>query len=166
MASPTPNSVPLKRLAVSLGGPFANFVFAVVVFAGMGMGLGVPQAKEVFVASVTADGAAERAGFRVGDVVVEAAGKAVLTSDDVTRVTMLSAGEPVRYRVLRDGASMEIIATPVEKVELNKQFNMKEKLGRIGLGLEHRGAEIRKLNPVEAVAYGVTSTGDAHRQHG
>lgn len=152
---------PLQRLAVSLGGPFANFVFAIFVFAGMAMGLGVPQAKEVYVTSVVADGAASRAGFLPGDVVTAAAGKSVRTSDDITRATVLSAGEPVTYTVLRSGATVNLVATPVEQVETNAQLKVTEKLGRIGLSLGHRGVEIRKLNPIEAVGYGVSSTGDA-----
>jgi regulator of sigma E protease len=152
---------PLQRLAVSLGGPFANFIFAIFVFAMMAMTLGVPQAKEVYVTGVVAGGAAEKAGFKAGDVVVAAAGKPVRTSDDITRVTVLSAGEPVRYQVRRDGAVLDLVATPVEKVEVNEDFKVKEKLGRIGLNLEHRGVEIRKLNPIEAVAHGVDSTSDA-----
>ncbi len=152
---------PLQRLAVSLGGPFANFVFAIFVFAGMAMGLGVPQAKEVYVTSVVADGAAARAGFQPDDIVTSAAGKTVRTSDDITRATVLSAGEPVTYTVLRNGATVDLVATPVEQIETNAQLKVTEKLGRIGLSLGHRGVEIRKLNPVEAMGYGVSSTGDA-----
>lgn len=152
---------PLQRLAVSLGGPFANFVFAIFVFAGMAMGLGVPQAKEVYVTIVVADGAAARAGFQPGDIVTSAAGKSVRTSDDITRATVLSAGEPVTYTVLRNGATVDLVATPVEQIETNAQLKVTEKLGRIGLSLGHRGVEIRKLNPVEAMGYGVSSTGDA-----
>jgi regulator of sigma E protease len=152
---------PLKRIAISLGGPFANFVFAMIVFAGMGMVLGVPQAKEVFVAGVAADGAADKGGFKVGDIVIEAGGKAVRTSDDITRATVLNAGEPVHYRVVRDGVAMDLMATPVETIEVNKELKVTEKLGRIGLDLGHRGVEIRRLNPVAAIAYGVSSTSDA-----
>ena len=42
---------PWKRIAVSLGGPFANFILAIIVFAALGMGVGVPQASEVRVIS-------------------------------------------------------------------------------------------------------------------
>ena len=105
--------------------------------------------------------AAARAGFQPGDIVTSAAGKSVRTSDDITRATVLSAGEPVAYTVLRNGATVALVATPVEQVETNAQLKVTERLGRIGLSLGHRGVEIRKLNPVEAVGYGVSSTGDA-----
>jgi regulator of sigma E protease len=152
---------PLKRLAVSLGGPFANFVFAIVVFAGMGIGLGVPQAKEVFVVRPLPGSVAELAGFKPGDVVIEAGGKVVRTSSDINRATMLSSGEPVRYRVLRDGDTIDLVAIPKEERTYNEDLKVREKIGKIGLELSHRGTEIRRLNPVEAVGYGVSSTSDA-----
>src|SRR6185295_15144058 len=85
---------PLKRLVISLGGPFANFAFAIAVFAAMGMTLGVAQAKEVSVVAVTPGLPAATAGFKAGDIITEAAGRVVDSSDDVTRATVLSAGEP------------------------------------------------------------------------
>jgi regulator of sigma E protease len=39
-----PELGPLKRMAISFGGPFANFIFAIVVFAGIGMVFGISQA--------------------------------------------------------------------------------------------------------------------------
>src|SRR5690606_19316952 len=152
---------PLKRLAVSLGGPFANFVFAVVVFAGLGLALGVPQAKSVTVTAVLAGSPAADAGMQVGDVMLAAAGKTVETSDDVMRATALSAGEPVVYRVLRGEETLDLTATPVEIRAYNEQLKMNETLGRIGVTMAHRDVQIRRLNPVEAVGYGVAQTAGA-----
>ena len=94
---------PLKRLAVSLGGPFANFVFAIVVFAALGMAMGIQKSDQVLIRSIVPGSAAEDAGFKVGDQFIRAGGKEVLTGYDVTRATMLNAGEAVTYRILRDG---------------------------------------------------------------
>ncbi len=149
---------PLKRLAVSLGGPFANFIFAIVVFTGLGLTLGVPQAREVAVASVESDSPAAKAGVQVGDVFLMAAGRPVQTSDDVLRATALSAGEPVVYRVRRGEETLDLTATPEEKERYNEQLKMREKLGYIGVGMAHRDVEIQRLNPVEAAGYGITQT--------
>jgi regulator of sigma E protease len=151
---------PLKRMAISLGGPFANFLFAILVFAAIAMTLGIPQAKEVSVSGVTAGEPAEAAGFRVGDVIVEAAGRPVNTSDDVTRATVLKAGEPVQYRILREGQPLELVATPVEKVVPNEALDIREKIGRVGLELQQRDAAMKRLNPVEAIGFGVSETGN------
>jgi regulator of sigma E protease len=149
---------PMKRLAVSLGGPFANFLFAIVVFAGLGFALGVPQAREVSISAVEANSPAAKAGMRVGDVMVAAAGRPVQTSDDVMRATALSAGEPVAYRVRRDGEIVDLTATPVEVRAYNEQLKMNESLGRIGVAMAHRDVQIRRLNPIEAVGYGAAQT--------
>jgi len=152
---------PMKRLAVSLGGPLANFVFAIVVFSFLGMSYGVPQSTEVAVKGVVRGSAAEAAGFQPGDVILEAGGRAITVATDVNRVTELSAGEPVKYRLLREGQEVTVEVTPVETEETNPVLQMKQKVGRIGVQLDSRPSELRYLNPVEAVGYGVTSTGDA-----
>lgn len=152
---------PMKRLAVSLGGPFANFLFAIVVFAGIGFALGVPQAKAVAITAIEANSPAARAGMQVGDVMVMAAGKPVQTSDDVMRATALSAGEPVVYSILRGEETLDITATPVEVRAYNEQLKMNESLGRIGVAMTHRDVQIRRLNPIEAVGHGVTQTAGA-----
>ncbi|RYG36558.1 MAG: RIP metalloprotease [Burkholderiales bacterium] len=152
---------PMKRLAVSLGGPFANFVFAIVAFGFLGMSYGVPQATDVVVKGVVRGSVAEAAGLLPGDVILQAGGRPISIASDVNRVTELSAGEPVKYRLLRDGQELTVQVTPVETEETNPVLQMKQKVGRIGVELDGRPTDIRHLNPIEAVGYGVTSTGDA-----
>lgn len=152
---------PWQRLAVSLGGPAANFIFAILVFAGFAMTLGIPQAKEVSVLGVEADSPASRAGFQAGDIIVEAGGRTIVTSYDVTQATILSAGEPVTYRILRGEKPVTLVATPEETVVRNEGLDVSEKLGRVGVELGQRDVSIRHYNPLEAVGYGVKATGDA-----
>lgn len=152
---------PMKRLAVSLGGPLANFIFAIVVFAFLGFAFGVPQSKQITVSAIAPNSVAAAAGFKVGDVFIEAGGRPVTVGTDVNRATELSAGEPVTYKVLRDGAEVTLQATPVETEELNPVLKMKQKVGRIGVAMGQGKTEMRPLNPIEAVGYGFTSTGDA-----
>lgn len=152
---------PMKRLAVSLGGPFANFVFAIVVFGFLGMAYGVPQSTQVTVNGVLSGSVAEAAGFKPGDVIVEAGGRPISVASDVNRVTELSAGEPVAYRLLRDGGEVTVTVTPKEVEETNPVLQMKQKVGRIGVQLDAQPTNLRNLNPVEAVGYGFSQTGDA-----
>ena len=104
---------------------------------------------------------AASAGFRPGDIIVEAGGRPVTIANDVNRATELSAGESVTYRVLREGVPVSLQATPLEIEETNAVLQMKQKVGRIGIRLAERDTQIRNLNPIEAVGYGFTSTGDA-----
>jgi regulator of sigma E protease len=152
---------PWQRIAVSLGGPFANFLFAIAAFAVIGGIQGVPQAQEVFVRGVIPGEAAERAGFQTGDVVIEAGGRPVTTAQDIIMATQLSAGEAVSYRVLRGKEAVALLATPVEHELVDSGMRMKQKVGRIGLDLGHRDTSIRNLNPVEAVGYGLQRTAES-----
>jgi regulator of sigma E protease len=152
---------PLKRLAVSLGGPFANFVFAVFVFAILGMATGVPKSDQVLIRSIIPGSAAEDAGFRVGDQFVRAGGKEVLTGYDVTRATMLSSGEAVTYRILREGQELEISAIPRAETVTNEQLRVKERIGRLGAGLQEVNYHTDHLNPVEGIGYGFSQTANA-----
>ena len=152
---------PWQRIAVSLGGPVANFLFAIAAFAVIGGVQGVPQAQEVFVRGVIAGEAAERAGFMTGDVVIEAGGRPVTTAQDIIMATQLSAGEAVSYRVLRGQETVALLATPVEQELVDSGMRMTQKVGRIGLDLGHRDTSIRSLNPIEAVSYGLQRTAES-----
>jgi regulator of sigma E protease len=156
-----PELGPLKRMAISLGGPFANFIFAIVVFAASGMFMGIPEPKPVPVETVMPGGIGEAAGFKAGDVIVEAGGRKVGSINDVLRVTQLSAGEEVRFNILRNGEPMTLTAIPREETVYNEVLKVKDKVGRIHLKLQDLGAGTKYLNPIEAVGYGFSATGDA-----
>lgn len=152
---------PWQRIAVSLGGPLANFLFAILAFGVLGYTHGVAQDKEVYVAGVVAGGAAEKAGFQPGDVILQAGGRKVASREDVMAATQLNAGEAVIYSVRRGEEVLPLTAIPVEKEVANDMLRSKQKVGQIGVELSARDASVRGLNPVEAVGYGVYRTGDA-----
>lgn len=151
---------PWQRIAVSLGGPFANFIFAVLAFGVLGFVHGVPQAQEVYVTNVIPGGAAEKAGFKADDVVLNVGGRAVATRADVIMPTQLNAGEVVTYSIRRGQQTLSLNATPVETETSDPALRMKQKVGQIGLGLSQRDTSVRSLNPIEAIGYGVQRTGD------
>lgn len=151
---------PWKRLAVSLGGPAANLIFAIVIFAGFAMTLGVPQSSAVKVTGIAPDMPAAEAGFEVGDVLLRAGDRPVMTTNDIQRATMLSAGEPVQFLISRDGREMEIRATPQEMVERNEAMKITAKVGRIGLQVASADLEVRRYDPFSALGYGVQSVGN------
>ena len=152
---------PWQRIAVSLGGPFANFVFAALVFAMIGFAFGVAQAKQVTVEEVVAGDPAQQAGFRARDVIVSVAGRPVTSATDVTTATALSAGEPVEFKVRRGVENLALVVTPLEREEVDPALNSRQKVGRIGMRLGEVDTSLRRLNPIEALGYGVSRTGDA-----
>src|SRR6266567_2673852 len=67
------------------------------------------------VADLVPDGPAARAGLRVGDVLVNAAGRPVTTAHDLQRLMFGDAiGKPLEITVLRNGALVDVIAQPSE----------------------------------------------------
>ena len=74
---------PWQRIAVSLGGPFANFLSRFAAFAVIGCAQGVPQAQEVFVRGVIAGEAADRAGLQGGRRRPRSGRAAVETAQDI-----------------------------------------------------------------------------------
>jgi len=67
------------------------------------------------VADLVPHGPAARAGLRVGDVLVSAAGKPVTTAQDLQRLMFAEAiGKPLEITVLRNGALVDVIAQPSE----------------------------------------------------
>jgi S1-C subfamily serine protease len=67
------------------------------------------------VADLVPDGPAARAGLRVGDILVSAAGKPVTTAQDLQRLMFGEAiGRPLEITVLRNGALVDVIAQPSE----------------------------------------------------
>src|SRR5208282_1486566 len=74
-----------KRAAIVVAGPLANFVLAVVIFAGVFMLYG-KQTMSARVDSVQADSAAAEAGFKAGDVVVTINGRAIENFTEMQRI--------------------------------------------------------------------------------
>jgi S1-C subfamily serine protease len=67
------------------------------------------------VADLVPAGPAARAGLRVGDILVSAAGRPVATAQDLQRLMFAEAiDRPLEITVLRNGALVDVIAQPAE----------------------------------------------------
>jgi regulator of sigma E protease len=88
----------LKRIAIVVAGPFANFVLAVIIFACV-FALFGKQTMSARVDTVQAGSAAAAAGFQPGDLVVAIDGHAVDSFSDMQRIVSTSAGETLNVTV-------------------------------------------------------------------
>lgn len=149
-----------QRALITAGGPFANFVLAIVIFSVMYMALGDVVAPPR-VTSVTPNSAAAAAGFQPNDLILEANGGVVRSGEDVIRIVTLSSATPVDFVVERAGQRVELVATPIRTVTQDA-ISGEIKVGRIGLEMGYRRDEIRfvRYNPVEAVGAAVSKTGE------
>ncbi|QTX06125.1 site-2 protease family protein [Agromyces archimandritae] len=127
-----------KRVIVMLGGPFMNLLIAVVLFAVLLMGFGMPQ-QTTTIASVSecvlpatserqtcepgdeaAPGAA--AGIEPGDRIVSIEGEAIDSWAESTAIIREHPREPISIVVERDGTQQTLTATPAlsERYELDE----------------------------------------------
>ena len=151
---------PLKKIVVSLAGPFANFVLAAVIFSASIWAHGI-LVQPVKVAATQPGMPAERAGLLAGDQILEVNGKTVRTYADITVAVLLSPNEPVTLVIDRAGAEQAVSITPVEVVREN-EFGQMTPQATIGVRFLPADTFSRiEYGPVESVIAGVQETGVA-----
>ncbi len=119
-----------QRTAVVLAGPAANFLFAIVLFAGLFMFVGQATTPPV-VDAVTPGSAAEDAGFAPGDRVVEIDGTAISRFQDMQRIVRLSLEQPLEVVVERGGD--EIVLTVVPRIVEIEIAGTTQRVGQLGI---------------------------------
>ena len=146
------------RAAVVVAGPVANFVLAIVIFAGIFMTVG-KQSTSARVDTVQPASAAQAAGFMPGDLVVAIDGTKIDDFSDMQRIVSVSAGETLNIEVERGGAHVTLKATPQLR-ELKDNFGNKHRLGVLGISRSMAPGDIKtqKMGPLQAVAEGARET--------
>lgn len=145
-----------QRSVVAVAGPLANFVLAIIIFAGFGMTLGNSK-YEIQVAEVIENSAAEQAGLQIGDIFVSVNGADASRQDRFQQEIKLSAGLKIEMLVLRDGRELELTAVPKRQMT-DETLGLKQKAGVLGIRYTPKLLDENKLNLIEAVGYGVDET--------
>jgi regulator of sigma E protease len=149
---------PLKKIIVSLAGPFANFVLAAMIFSAT-IGVHGVTVQVVKVAGTIAGSPAEQAGILPGDQIVSINGKPVKNASDVTVAVLLSPQTPVELMLDRNGAATAVTVTPQEVVREN-EFGQMAAQSTIGVQMYPADTfETVHFGPVESVVAGVRETG-------
>jgi regulator of sigma E protease len=147
-----------QRAVIVAAGPAANFLLAIALFAVMFMSLG--EAIAPFrVTAVVPGSAAEAAGFKPGDLVIEAAGRKVFKADQVTERVRVRAGVATEFVVLRDGRELTLVATPRWETEVDEVAGT-QRVGKLGLSRQGAPEELVRVryNPAMAVVRGTQRT--------
>jgi regulator of sigma E protease len=142
------------RSAVVVAGPLSNFIFAILVYAGMFAIIGQPFTAPV-VGDVVVGGAADLAGIRAGDRVVAVDDKAIERFEELPAYVALRAETPILMTVLRNGARIIINVTP-RRVDVPDGFGGSHRVGQIGI--KSGGVEFQRHGPVAAMGYAVRET--------
>ena len=145
-----------KRAAIVAAGPAANFILAILLFAGT-IWIAGRYELPARVAAVEPSSVAAQAGFEPGDLIKTIDGEPVRDFNAMYRRVTGSAGTPLTFTVERDGADRTITATPAIHEE-RTPFG-RHRIGRLGIrspaGTE---AKLVEYGPGAALSLGVQET--------
>lgn len=123
---------PLWQRAVIVGaGPVTNFLFAVLIFAGLLAAYGEVRISPV-IGQVMPDSAAMEAGFQRGDRVLSINGRQVDRFADIQSYVALRPGQSLSFTIERSGSRLVIEAAPREDV-LEDRFGNRSRRGLLGI---------------------------------
>ena len=132
-----------QRFIIVFAGPAINFLFAILVFAGLFAAAGVPRTPAV-VAAVSPGSAAAESGIRPGDRILSIAGRNVERFEDVSSIVLIRPNEPLRIELDRGGRALSVVATPKAELERDR-FGNEFRRGLLGV---QRGAPVIEPVPV------------------
>ena len=120
-----------QRAAIVAAGPIANFIFAVLIFTAVfsifGERITAPK-----VDAINPGSAAERAGFKPGDLVTSIDGAKIVNFSEMQRIVAASPDRELHFLVDRDGKSVDLTAIP-ERKEITDRFGNTFKIGLLGI---------------------------------
>jgi regulator of sigma E protease len=124
------SKTPWQRIAVSIAGPGANYLFAVVVLGVLYMTAGqkVPT-HEISIVSVEPASPAEKAGVKGGDIITGLNQETQLFVDRFQEVIGKSIGQQITLHIKRPGQEAPLTLTAVPEKTANGS-------GRLGVRLE------------------------------
>lgn len=107
-----------QRFCIVAGGPVFNLLFAVILFFGMFVVAGLPEAVDTTtIGNVTPGSAAEESGIVAGDTILSINGQETSSWSQVSDLIRESGGSEVLMVLDREGEKLTITAVPrMEKV--------------------------------------------------
>jgi regulator of sigma E protease len=146
------------RAAVVVAGPLANFVLAIVIFAGIFM-LHGKQTTTPRIDAIQPGSAAEAAGLAVGDLVIGIDGRRIESFSDMQRIVSGAAGQTLRVEVDRAGVPKTIEVVPALK-EIKDNFGNVHRLGVLGISRSMSPGDLKTepVGPIAAVRMGAEET--------
>ena len=142
-----------QRAIIVAAGPTANFLLAISIFATLLFTFG-EVIQPFAVARVVEGSPAAAAGFKAGDLIVEANGKKVVRFQDVHELASIRAEVPTSFVVQRGDQKIPLTATPRWATEVDPVAGA-QRVGRLGLERDPNVGQIRvRYNPIEAIVGG------------
>lgn len=143
-----------QRAAVVAAGPFANFLFAILVLAVIFVFKGQPYTPPE-VAQVQPNSAAAVGGIEPGDTIVAIDGRAISRFETVIESVQLNTGTPMDIVVRRGGKMVTLHVTPKITTETDR-FGFSHRTPRLGIIGDK--VDYVQRNPAGALWYGTEET--------
>ncbi len=151
-----------QRAAVVAAGPIANFLFAILLLAGMFMIWGQPVTRPEL-GGVEPGSPAARAGLRAGDLVVSVDGKHIDRFEDLISAVQLNLGSPLQLQVRRGAEELTVAVTP-QLTEQADPLGNKHEVPEIGIRPPYMSPEVGQVERGSAAAEAGMKPGDLVRQ--
>lgn len=121
---------PAKKLVIALAGPVSNYLFAILIFAGIFFFLGKINFPPV-VGEVFENSAAAKAGIVANDRILTINGNKIDRFDDIRKEVDLTVGNEVVVELLRDGRKirLQFPLIEMEVPEANGEMTKRPMLG-------------------------------------
>lgn len=121
---------PAKKLVIALAGPVSNYLFAILIFAGIFFFLGKINFPPV-VGEVFENSAAAKAGIVANDRILTINGNKIDSFDDIRKEVDLTVGNEVVVELLRNGRKirLQFPLIEMEVPEANGEMTKRPMLG-------------------------------------
>ncbi|MDH5723316.1 MAG: RIP metalloprotease RseP [Alphaproteobacteria bacterium] len=141
-----------QRAAIVFAGPAINYIFAVILLAGLftfhGQKVVSPQ-----IGGIIGGSAAERYGFQPHDIVISIDGKTVTKFQDITREMMVALDQEKHFVVKRGNALIDIYAKPTRKSEKDR-FGFSSSRGVLGVFPSDSSVSVKNIRAVDGQSFG------------
>ena len=142
-----------QRSLIVAGGPFANFLLAIIIFSFIYMFIG-KDFTPAKIEEVSAESPAEIAGLKKNDIISSIDGNKVQSILEVSMLINTSTSEKITINVLRDKKEITFSAKP-NVIDSKDAFGNSIKKRVIGIKISPANNEFnkKKLGPTEAFYY-------------
>ncbi len=122
-----------QRTAIVIAGPAANFLFAIVLLAGLFSIVGQPFTPPI-ITSIQPGSAAEEAGVRPGDTIIEIDGHKIERFEEVRQIVIINPEQTMTVVVRRGEGEVILKVTPrlVEETDRSGNVRLTGRLGVMG----------------------------------
>lgn len=145
-----------QRAAIVAAGPLANFLLAIVLFAGLFYLVGIPQPLSG-VGTIKEDSAASEAGFERGDLIVRIQGEPVKWFEDLRLFVRDRAGQNLEFEVRRGDEQVFLEATP-QTATVEDEDGVERQIGLLGVGADPAQVGYEATGPISAMGTAVEHT--------